>query len=127
MSLDQVDHLRAHPVLAILRGVPSEHVLPLGLALVSGGVRSLEVAFTDFDADAKITALSFACEQRVRVIGGATTPTEIASTLEQGCALGLGIGGALTTRDWSRPDWPAVTTSARTFTAGVAGALRSTP
>jgi len=41
------DHLRAHPLLAILRGVPAAHVVPLGEALLAGGVRSLEVTFTD--------------------------------------------------------------------------------
>lgn len=207
--------LRAHPVVAILRGVPTEHLLPLGRALVSGGVRNLEVTFTDADAGDKIMALrqalctdaivgagtvttraraeaalaagsrflvtphvayevnDFARERCVPVISGATTPTEIASALEQGCAfiklfpagplgpdyleallgpypglevfavggvgpknaraflqagaLGLGVGGALTTIDWSRPDWSGVTALARSLSAAVAEFRASRP
>lgn len=52
-----VERLRAFPFIAILRGVPAAHVVPLGEALWAGGVRSLEVTFTDADAAAKIEAL----------------------------------------------------------------------
>ena len=198
-----VDQLRAYPLLAILRGVPAEHVVPLGAALLAGGVRCLEVTFTDADAAAKIEALraslpvevlvgagtvttrkraaaaraagasflvtphvapevnAFAVDHELPVVCGATTPTEIAQALEQGCAfiklfpagplgpdylrallspypdlevfavggvglanaaaylaagaLGLGIGGALTTLDWRDPDLDAATRLARAF------------
>jgi 2-dehydro-3-deoxyphosphogluconate aldolase / (4S)-4-hydroxy-2-oxoglutarate aldolase len=198
-----VDQLRAHPLLAILRGVPAEHLVPLGEALLAGGVRSLEVTFTDADAAAKIEALraslpvevlvgagtvttrkraaaaraagagflvtphvapevnAFAVGHGLPVVCGATTPTEIAQALDGGCsfiklfpagplgpdylrallgpypdlevfavggvglanaaaflaagALGLGIGGALTTLDWREPDLDAVTRLARAF------------
>lgn len=198
-----VDRLRAFPFIAILRGVPAAHVVPLGEALWAGGVRSLEVTFTDADAAAKIEALrdslpvevlvgagtvttrkraaaaraagagflvtphvapevnAFAVDHGLPVVCGATTPTEIAQALDQGCAfiklfpagplgpdylrallgpypdlevfavggvgldnaaaylaagaLGLGIGGALTTLDWRDPDLDAATRLARTF------------
>jgi 2-dehydro-3-deoxyphosphogluconate aldolase / (4S)-4-hydroxy-2-oxoglutarate aldolase len=198
-----LDRLRAYPLLAILRGVPAEHVVPLGEALLAGGVRCLEVTFTDADAAAKIEALraalpvevvvgagtvttrkraaaaraagagflvtphvapevnAFAVDHELPVVCGATTPTEIAQALEGGCAfiklfpagplgpdylrallgpypdlevfavggvglanaaaflaagaLGLGIGGALTTLDWSDPDLDAATRLARAF------------
>jgi 2-dehydro-3-deoxyphosphogluconate aldolase/(4S)-4-hydroxy-2-oxoglutarate aldolase len=198
-----VDRLRAHPLLAILRGVPADQVVPLGEALLAGGVRNLEVTFTDADAAAKIEALraslpvevlvgagtvttrkraaaaraagagflvtphvapevnAFAVDHALPVVCGATTPTEIAQALDQGCAfiklfpagplgpdylrallspypdlevfvvggvglanaaaflaagaLGLGIGGALTTLDWRDPDLDAATRLARTF------------
>lgn len=196
-----IAHLRAHPVLAIMRGVPAEHVIALGRALLAGGVRSLEVAFTDADADAKIAALvdaldddvivgagtvttpdraaaaraagaaflvtphvassvnAFAREHALPVLCGAATPSEIAQAREQGAAfiklfpagplgpaylrallgpypdlevfavggigaanaaafleagaIGLGVGGALTSRDWTDPDFEAVTALAR--------------
>lgn len=195
--------LRAYPLLAILRGVPAEHVVPLGRALLAGGVRNLEVTFTDADAAVKIERLrsalpveatvgagtvttrkraaaaraagasflvtphvatevnAFAVDHGLPVVCGATTPTEIAQALEQGCAfiklfpagplgpdylrsllgpypdlelfavggvglanaadflaagaLGLGIGGALTTLDWRDPDLDGVTRLARAF------------
>jgi 2-dehydro-3-deoxyphosphogluconate aldolase / (4S)-4-hydroxy-2-oxoglutarate aldolase len=198
-----VDQLRAFPFIAILRGVPAAHVVPLGEALLAGGVRCLEVTFTDADAAAKIEVLraalpvevlvgagtvttrkraaaaraagagflvtphvapevnAFAVDHALPVVCGATTPTEIAQALEQGCtfiklfpagplgpdylrallgpypdlevfavggigldnaaaylaagALGLGIGGALTTLDWRNPDLDAATRLARTF------------
>ena len=198
---DVIDRLRAHPVLAIMRGVPAEHVIALGRALLAGGVRSLEVAFTDADADAKIAALigalgehvvvgagtvttpdraeaaraagatflvtphveptvnAFAREHALPVLCGATTASEIAQAREQGAAfiklfpagplgpgylrallgpypdlevfavggigaanarafveagaIGLGVGGALTTLDWAAPDLDAVTALAR--------------
>ena len=199
---DVVAHLRAHPVLAIMRGVPAEHVVVLGHALRAGGVRSLEVAFTDADASDKIAALvadfgdgdgnadvvvgagtvttperadaaraagarflvtphvapavnAFAREHALPVLCGATTASEIAQAREQGAAfiklfpagplgpdylrallgpypdlevfavggigaanaaafleagaIGLGVGGALTSRDWTDPDLAAVT------------------
>jgi len=52
-----VAHLRANPIVAILRGVPAEHIVPLGQALHAGGITSMEVAFTDADAAEKIAAL----------------------------------------------------------------------
>ena len=203
---DVVAHLRAHPVLAIMRGVPADHVTALGRALLAGGVRSLEVAFTDEDARDKIAALvaefaddagsadvvvgagtvttperaeaaraagaaflvtphvapgvnAFAREHALPVLCGAATPSEIAQAREQGAAfiklfpagplgpaylrallgpypdlevfavggigaanaaafleagaLGLGVGGALTSRDWTDPDFAAVTALAR--------------
>ncbi len=206
-----IEHLRAYPVLAILRGVPAEHVVALGRALLLGGVRSLEVAFTDADASDKITALvaalgdasgdasggaprvvvgagtvttperaaaaqaagatfvvtphvaprvnAFAREHALPVLCGATTPSEIAQAREQGAAfvklfpagplgpaylrallgpypdlevfavggigasnaaafleagaIGLGVGGALTSRDWTAPDFDTVAALAR--------------
>lgn len=208
-----VAHLRAHPVLAILRGVPAEHVVPLGRALRAGGVRSIEVTLTDADAVEKIAALvcalggaddrtpegalsggvvigagtvttrdraaaaeaagarflvtphvaasvnAYARERGVPVMCGATTATEIALAREQGSALiklfpagplgpsylkallgpypdaelfavggigpsnarafvaagavGLGVGGSLTSLDWTSPDFDAVTAMAR--------------
>ena len=198
---DVIARLRAHPVLAIMRGVPAEHVVALGRGLLAGGVRSLEVAFTDADADAKIAALveafddgvivgagtvttperaeaaraagatflvtphvapavnAFAREHALPVLCGATTASEIAQAREQGAAfiklfpagplgpgylrallgpypdlevfavggigaanaaafleagaIGLGVGGALTSRDWTDPDFAAVTELAR--------------
>ena len=215
-----VEHLRAHPILAILRGVPAEHVVPLGRALRAGGVRSIEVTFTDADAADKIAALvrafggasegstagmppggvmvgagtvttrnraaaavaagasflvtphvagpvnAYAHERGVPVICGATTATEIALAQEQGAALiklfpagplgpsylqallgpypdadlfavggigpanardfleagavGLGVGGSLTSLDWTSPDFDAVTAMARELVAIVA-------
>jgi 2-dehydro-3-deoxyphosphogluconate aldolase / (4S)-4-hydroxy-2-oxoglutarate aldolase len=197
------DHLRAHPLLAILRGVPDAHVVALGEALLAGGVRSLEVTFTDADAAAKIEALraalpvevlvgagtvttrkraaaaraagagflvtphvapdvnAFAVDHDLPVVCGATTATEIAQALAQGCAyiklfpagplgpdylrallgpypdleafavggvglanaaaflaagaIGLGVGGALTTLDWVDPDLAAATRLARSL------------
>jgi 2-dehydro-3-deoxyphosphogluconate aldolase / (4S)-4-hydroxy-2-oxoglutarate aldolase len=198
---DDLDHLRAHPLLAILRGVPAAHLLGLGEALFAGGVRSLEVTFTDADAAAKIEALraslpvevlvgagtvttrrraaaaraagasflvtphvapevnAFAVDHGLPVVCGATTATEIAQALDGGCAfiklfpagplgpdylrallgpypdlevfavggvglanaaaflaagaIGLGVGGALTTLDWDDPDLAAATRLAR--------------
>jgi 2-dehydro-3-deoxyphosphogluconate aldolase / (4S)-4-hydroxy-2-oxoglutarate aldolase len=198
-----VDLLRARPLLAILRGVPAEHVVGLGEALVAGGVRNLEVTCTDADAAAKIERLraalpvdvlvgagtvtsrkraaaaraagaaflvtphvapdvnAFARGHDLPVLCGATTPTEIAQALEQGCdfiklfpagplgpdylrallgpypdlevfavggigpangaaflaagAIGLGVGGALTSLDWSAPDFAAATHLARSL------------
>ncbi len=203
---DVVAHLRTHPVLAIMRGVPAEHVTALGRALLTGGVRSLEVAFTDGDASDKIATLvaefadgtgdadvavgagtvttreraeaahaagatflvtphvaasvnAFAREHALPVLCGATTAGEIAQALEQGAAfiklfpagplgpgylrallgpypdleafavggigatnarafleagaIGLGVGGALTSLDWAAPDLDAVTALAR--------------
>lgn len=215
-----VEHLRAHPVLAILRGVPAEHVVPLGRALLAGGVRSIEVTFTDADATDKLAALSrafggasqgstigmppggvilgagtvtsveraaaavaagasflvtphvagpvnaYARERGVPVICGATTATEIVLARGQGAALiklfpagplgpsylkallgpypdaelfavggigptnarafleagavGLGVGGSLTSLDWTSPNFEAVTAMARELVAIVA-------
>ncbi len=198
---DVVPHLRAHPVLAIMRGVPAEHVTALGRALLAGGVRSLEVAFTDEDASDKIAALidalgehvvvgagtvttpartevaraagatflvtphvapavnAFAREHALPVLCWATTASEIVQACEQGAAfiklfpagplgpsylrallgpypdlevfavggigaanaaafleagaIGVGVGGALTSLDWAAPDLDVVTTLAR--------------
>lgn len=208
---DVVAHLRAHPVLAIMRGVPAEHVTALGRALLAGGVRSLEVAFTDEDASDKIAALidalgehvvvgagtvttparaeaarvagatflvtphvapavnAFAREHALPVLCGATTASEIVQAREQGAALiklfpagplgpsylrallgpypdlevfavggigaanaaafleagaiGVGVGGALTSRDWVAPDFAAVTALARAL-VGVVTTVR---
>ena len=125
--IDVADHLREHSVLAILRGVPASELAKLGLAIVDGGVRSLEVTFTDADAGDKIRLLrdelpdgvqvgagtvttraraeqaraagasflvtphvaaevnAFARDHALPVLCGATTPSEIAQALEQGC------------------------------------------
>ncbi len=205
MSAAVVELLRQHPVLAILRGVPAGWVVELGHALVAGGVRCLEVAFTDADAAEKIAALAaqlpaetvvgagtvttpqraaaaaaagarflvtphvvpavsaVARERDLPVLSGAMTPGEIASALEHGSAfvklfpagplgpgylrallgpypelevfavggvgrgnarafleagaVGLGIGGALTTLDWDDPDLASVTALARELDA----------
>jgi 2-dehydro-3-deoxyphosphogluconate aldolase / (4S)-4-hydroxy-2-oxoglutarate aldolase len=207
-----IDHLRAHPIMAILRGVPAPQVLPLATALLAGGVRSLEVAFTDADAAPKIAALAdafgrdgSACvgagtvtsaeraeaaleagaaflvtphvagavitvarERGVPVVCGAATPTEVAQALEQGAsfiklfpagplgpgylralfgpypdlevfavggvgrdnarafldagAIGLGVGGALTSLDWNAPDLESITLLARELSAIAANA-----
>jgi 2-dehydro-3-deoxyphosphogluconate aldolase / (4S)-4-hydroxy-2-oxoglutarate aldolase len=205
-----VHHLRTHSVLAILRGVPAAHVVTLGRALVDGGIRSIEVTFTDADAPEKIAALigalssevaigagtvttreraeaavsagatflvtphvapavnAFARERGVPVICGAMTPTEIAHALDEGSAfiklfpagpigpgylqallgpypdlevfavggvgrgnarafleagaIGLGVGGALTSLEWTAPDFGSVTALARELTGLVATA-----
>jgi 2-dehydro-3-deoxyphosphogluconate aldolase / (4S)-4-hydroxy-2-oxoglutarate aldolase len=222
-----VAHLRAHPVLAILRGVPAEHVVSLGHALLAGGVRSIEVALTDADASDKIAALvaalgdagaprsagldadrvvigagtvttrdraaaahavgadflvtphvaaavnAYAREHALPVVCGATTPSEIAVAREQGAALiklfpagplgtsylrallgpypdlevfavggvgaenarafleagavGLGVGGALTSLDWTSPDFDAVSTLARELVELVSNERESRP
>ncbi len=211
---DVTDHLRAHPIMAILRGVPAPQVLPLAQALLAGGVRSLEVAFTDADAAPKIAELvdafardgsafvgagtvttaeraeaalaagaaflvtphvasavnAVARERGVPVVCGAATPTEIAQAREQGAAfiklfpagplgpgylrallgpypdlevfavggvgrdnarafleagaIGLGVGGALTSLDWDAPDLDSVTRLARELSAIAANATR---
>ena len=208
MSAAVVELLRRYPLLAILRGVPAGRVVALGHALVAGGVRCLEVAFTDGDAAEKIAALAaelpaetvvgagtvttseraaaaaaagarflvtphvvpavsaFARERELTVLSGAMTPGEIALALENGSAfvklfpagplgpdylrallgpypelevfavggvgrgnarafleagaVGLGIGGALTTLDWGNPDFASVTELARELVALVA-------
>jgi 2-dehydro-3-deoxyphosphogluconate aldolase / (4S)-4-hydroxy-2-oxoglutarate aldolase len=198
-----VDLLRSHPLLAILRGVPAEHVVGLAEALMAGGVRCLEVTCTDADAAPKIERLraalpvevlvgagtvtsrkraaaaraagaaflvtphvspdvnAFALGHDLPVLCGATTPTEIAQAIDGGCAfiklfpagplgpdylrallgpypdlevfavggigpanasaflaagaIGLGVGGALTSLDWSEPDFASATRLARSL------------
>ena len=204
--IDVVPHLRTHPVLAIMRGVPVERIVGLAWALHAGGIRSVEVAFTDGDAGAKIEALvrayddadagspvvvgagtittseraeaarasgarflvtphvaprvlAYGREYGLPVVCGASTPSEIAEARELGAAfiklfpadplgpaylrallgpypdlevfvvggigienadafleagaIGLGVGGALTSCDWTDPDFGAVTSLAR--------------
>lgn len=52
-----LERIREHRIIAILRGVPMEHVTPLGQALWRGGIRVAEVTFTDDDAEDKIALL----------------------------------------------------------------------
>lgn len=69
-------NLRANPLIAILRNVPARCIVPLGTALVEGGVTNIEVAFTDRDAAHKLVALRQAVADRVCLGAGTITNKE---------------------------------------------------
>lgn len=195
------DALLNHKIIAILRGVPADQIVPLVEALDEGGIKLVEVSLSEADSLASLRRLvefgpkhmyigagtvisrslaeqalgagatyfvtphivpevaDFAIEKGIPLITGAMTPTEIRSAFDHGAcfvkvfpagvlgpayfrqlqgpypgleliavggvgqdnmidfiksgAVGVGIGGALTSIDWNLPDWDDVRSTAR--------------
>ncbi len=77
--------LQAKPLIAILRGVPESCIVPLGAALVEGGVTTIEVTFTDHDAAHKLVLLRQALAGRVCLGAGTITGVKrLEAALEAG-------------------------------------------
>lgn len=70
--------LERHRLIAILRGVPGDHVEDLGRALVEGGVRLLEIALGGPEDVSQIRTLRSALPEDVEVGAGTVTTVALA-------------------------------------------------
>lgn len=68
-----LDELGQHKIIAVLRNVPEEELIPLADALFEGGIRFLEVTFGKTDALSGIARLRSRFEHRVHVGAGTVT------------------------------------------------------
>ncbi|MDZ7801433.1 MAG: bifunctional 4-hydroxy-2-oxoglutarate aldolase/2-dehydro-3-deoxy-phosphogluconate aldolase [Trueperaceae bacterium] len=72
------ERIREERIIAILRGVPIEHLATLGQALWRGGFRVAEITFTDDDAEDKIALLGKSLGNDALVGAGTVTNAETA-------------------------------------------------
>ena len=79
VSRSQVeDALVAQRVFAILRGVPDDHLLPLAAAILEGGIRVLEVTYSDPNASRQIRRLRDTLPASVLIGAGTVTHAAMA-------------------------------------------------
>lgn len=82
--------LAAHPVIAILRGITPEEALPIGDALLSAGVRILEVPLNSPRPFESIAILARRCGANALVgAGTVTSPEDVARVAEAGGRLAV--------------------------------------
>lgn len=73
-----LERVREARIIAILRGVPIQHLASLGQALWRGGIRVAEVTFTDDDASEKIALLGESLGDEALVGAGTVTTADTA-------------------------------------------------
>lgn len=73
------ERLKESPVVAILRNVPREDTLPMGMALLKGGIRIFEVALNSRDGLEQIRLLKEAMGKRAEIGAGTAVTTDLIS------------------------------------------------